>query len=1535
MDLIESSKQLYKYVRNLTAARLKVVQNINKQDHVNYLKDILSEESEYINYRGQNLDEELGLFDDGVILSVRRPDDFYSQCPKPPKVLDDWLQAGWDNPRKEPAIVETKIVPSKPGSGTDVPDLEFFESSDNRVRAYNEWKLKRDEWAYQYRKHSNARTLFDNLFLMHQELERDSDTIELVVGEGLFIAKNPKIEHPIITKQLKTEYDARRNEIKIFDTDEESRIYTTLLTRVENISTTRFNEFINRINENDIHPLDTENIQPILKEFLRAMSPNSQVLKADEEILPNSQSRFFLRMNPVFFVQKKHDPSIEAIDEIIEDIEENQNVPKHILNIVSSTGENAEERPPLTLEQQLAEVGGEDVDILLAKEANSEQLEIARRINYQDAVLVQGPPGTGKTHTIANLIGNFLSEGKTVLVTSHTSKALRVLKEKIYEPLRDLSVSLLDNESEELQNAVDRITQITSENNSNSLLKKVESSEKARREVIDQLAETRKKIFNIKYSEIKNIVINGEEISPIDAAKYVNKYALDYSEIIPGKVKLNVGLPLSNQELIDLYSTNGQLSMQEELELDVNAVEMDSIMSPEDFAQNCAQIKDNENRIYEILNPLDLHWNSNQDEASINLASNDGSQVFSIKADDEAAVQELKNYIANMENPENWQINAIAAGQSNGGQKNIWLNLINKLIETKEYSDSIIEHLTFRVFTIKPELPISLRDLAIKLEKEKNKFKGIQRLFGSKNKTILEEYVLIDGQSISSLEDAEIFSQYLRLEMLREESALMWDRLIGFENPDKAYYKLNETYPESIAFNFVEDIIRYLNWSHYELPVIMDLITRAGFNLNEIFPENKLLSVDNRIKRDYTTISNIVNPLCDLILINFEVDEIKNNLNSYKKSLTSEGTKSSSSIELERAFDSYDVDLYKKSYDSILNVYNKKNIKKTRNELLDKLRDFAPEWASAIASRIGIHAKAQVPEDIDKAWTYKQYEGILDDLLDEPFAELQDQSVKLSKHYRELTGEQSKYSAWYHLVKKTERNPALRSSLNSWELAMKKIGKGTGKKAPRFKAEARRLMAQCQEAVPVWIMPMRQAIESFSPQDNKFDVVIVDEASQSDLTSLAVLYFAKKVIIVGDDKQVSPLGVGASDHQGNQIAESTIAKHIPNWKLFTGNTSLYDVAKLTFSPIMLKEHFRCVPEIIDYSNKESYDYKIKPLRAASDTNLSPAVIEYRTDGRRSETNKTNKVEAETITALIKACLENEEYQDKTFGVISLLGNEQARLISEMLLKEIGAKTMDDHNIICGDASQFQGDERDVIFLSMVDSNEGEGPLRKRGEGIESSTKKRYNVATSRARDQLWLVHSLDMSNDLKEGDIRRNLLEYVKNPSAYALASESVEALSDSPFEEEVAKKLLARNYKIEQQHKVGAYSIDMVILQDGRKIAIECDGERWHSGEEKVREDMERQTILERLGWEFIRIRGSEYYRNPEAAMERVFNQLSIMGITPEYQEVETEIVNYELKDKVIRRVQSILLENENNQASMSLSNPDVLAAYIDNRRY
>ena len=159
-------------------------------------------------------------------------------------------------------------------------------------------------------------------------------------------------------------------------------------------------------------------------------------------------------------------------------------------------------------------------------------------------------------------------------------------------------------------------------------------------------------------------------------------------------------------------------------------------------------------------------------------------------------------------------------------------------------------------------------------------------------------------------------------------------------------------------------------------------------------------------------------------------------------------------------------------------------------------------------------------------------------------------------------------------------------------------------------------MAKCQSAVPAWIMPINKALESLDPTKNKFDIIIIDEASQADISSLAIMYLAQKIIIVGDDEQVSPSGVGLDIDKMENLSDMYIKGAIPNSHLYDMKSSLYDIAKTTFPTLMLKEHFRCVPNIIGYSNRLSYDYKIKPLRDDSDVPIKPATISYHVDGKR-------------------------------------------------------------------------------------------------------------------------------------------------------------------------------------------------------------------------------------------------------------------------------------------------------------------------------
>ncbi len=217
-------------------------------------------------------------------------------------------------------------------------------------------------------------------------------------------------------------------------------------------------------------------------------------------------------------------------------------------------------------------------------------------------------------------------------------------------------------------------------------------------------------------------------------------------------------------------------------------------------------------------------------------------------------------------------------------------------------------------------------------------------------------------------------------------------------------------------------------------------------------------------------------------------------------------------------------------------------------------------------------------------------------------------------------------------------------------------------------------------------------------------------------------------------------------------------------------------------------------------------------------------------------------------------------------------------------------------------------------MSMVDTpNEKGGPLSMHSEdGYDYMYKKRFNVAASRARDQMWVVHSLNPDIDLKEGDIRKKLILHALNPDAFSLKLAEQERKADSEFEKRVMRRLMQAGYHVIAQWPVGAYRIDLVVEGGGKRLAVECDGDRWHTLE-NLEEDMARQAVLERLGWRFVRIRGSQFFRNEEEAMQPVFARLRELSIPAEgTQDAATNAKqvsarDQELKDRIVRRAAAL----------------------------
>lgn len=1212
-DLTRQEKviSLFRFIEELNKLKQKVVLRVS--DHPWWRSiSTFPDDSENVKifYRDRVADEEAESVS-SILLSVHKPE--FQRCPAPDSAFEEWLEAGWDNflnaaETKEFILRElgemdfVNVLAENDLSRIDEQNQtykELFSDDAERVSAYTEWLERRGIWAEQQKALAQTRDFFTELYKICVDLERDAETLELVVADG-FIRDSlvSELNHPILTRRVKIRHDSVENTIYIEDTDAESELYTALFQDMVDVNLSSINHLCDDLRQNDYHPLDRNELPVFFKMLIHQLSADS--IYSDNGILENwsGKERLLLYRAPCYILRKRMDGAINAIEQIIEHVSETGEIPAPLADIVEGGKiDIPEDISDISIDEQLAAVGGESVDILLSKEANREQLEIARRIERYNAVLVQGPPGTGKTHTIANLMGHFLAQGKSVLVTSQTHKALSVLKDKIAPELQSLCVSVLDDSNLDMEKSIDGITDYMAHSTSYEVKREMESLALERKKIIKELATVRKRLFAIINQECNCIVYNGESVSPSAAAAYVqeNSETLSY---IPGSVRLYEPLPLSFEELAELYKSNGAISEQDEAELDNEIPSPEMLISPEEFERKCNALNLATARLKAISNKNNWQLQNTQSEGAICVIGPFGQLV--LQNPPAQAVEQLKEYASTFTKIEPWMRHCAIAGKNGGAYKELWIRLIEQIEQTCACSEELVAKKFGKEVVIlndSPELYNAMRQLRDKF-RQSGKI-GKLSLFLNKQLELALSGATINGQKPQKADDCELILSTLQADSMREQCASYWNDLMAKHGVPQ-FCDLDSDEPERVAANYIPLIQRYLEWYNNEYDALIMRMEAVGLPCDAIFQLDALDSDVAAFEKILCALIKEIPALCDIFLAIHEISEIDAAFEKERNLLqTGKRLRSDKCWAIISALEVYDTAGYRVAYAALESTYSKISLNLKREEYLCRLAQSAPQWAEAIRNREGVHGAAVVHSNIDDAWRWKQYCRIVEEIVAVPYPELQKRSLSLSKEYRRVTAKFAEKSAWYHLLRRTEHDISMKQALQGWKLTVKKIGKGTGKNAPMYRAEARKLMAMCQEAVPGWIMPINKALESLDPRTNRFDVIIIDEASQSDISSLAILYMGKKLVIVGDDRQVSPMAVGVQTDKMNALKEMHISGKIPNAHLYDAKTSIYDIAATTFQPLMLREHFRCVPEIIGFSNWLSYDFKIKPLRDCS------------------------------------------------------------------------------------------------------------------------------------------------------------------------------------------------------------------------------------------------------------------------------------------------------------------------------------------------
>jgi len=1401
-----------------------------------------------------------------------------THCPEPPSNLRNWLISGWDDPTKEPEYAVSLNEVTENGESVTFA----FSDDATRTDAWRHWITIRKAWVEPELRARGALAFFEKLYGLHALLEKDGEQLELMVADGMLNwqvrsvmeLEDVRIHHPLVLKRAELSFDAKKPEFRVTDTERETEIYTSVLIDLEGLNAGGINARQQELSSANYHPMGFADTQGFMTALVQTISPTrGQFL---EEPQSGFESYPRLWREPMLLVRRRVQGVTNAISRIIDDIEHKELFPSAFGQIV---GMPNDWKSSAETEEQQSGLGNNgdsstpqitppiDDEILLAKEANEEQMQIIRRLAASGSVLVQGPPGTGKTHTIANIIGHLLAQGKTVLVTSHTPKALRVLRDQIPEDLRPLCVSAVGGDREsrrQLETSITEINARLAKKSVSSLRVEIEQRVKERRKILEENRQLTARLREALESEYREIKTHDRAITPAEAARYVRRHA-DASAWLPGPVARDSPLPLSLEELAALYATNLDFSTTEERDATYALPVFDCLLPVSDFQ---SLISDIQSLVASDISFRVELWRSPNSVTSKELAQ---------------LIEDLGREFSEHYRKLAWRPHAIVAGIQGGTQRQVWQTLAAKIVRASELSAqcSLVMHHRARLsseITLVKQCEI-LDEILAHLRAGK-KLNLVQLLTRQDWRHLIKSCEVAAGRP--DREDHFRALQLLaNLERFRVEIGDLWNKLLS-RNGGKRFDELGPE-PEQSALPLVEEIRRCLDWHQAVWLPLVGRLKACGLDFEKALastPREPSLTADYDLTENAGT--HILPPILEAQVRRIHLEECESELSRRIQALLDVGDERGCISHLLTAMRAKDTQKYAEAYSYTCRLREISTTVESRRILLEKLGKAASAWASAVAHRVEPHHGGTLPGDPSVAWTCRQVTEELDRRHALDAEALQRQIEHNRKVLREVTISLIDLRAWINQIERIQNNHSVRQALVGWLDTIKRI-KSTQKKDLlwRLQAEARKLMKLSAKAVPVWIMPLAVAAENFDPATTRFDVVIIDEASQADLNALVAMYQANKVIVVGDHEQVTPEAVGKDQSLVHNLIDTHI-RDIPNSRLFDNRFSIYDLGRQSFGDaICLLEHFRCVPEIIAFSNQLSYNGRIRPLRESNSTPIKPSCVAFRVDGVAQ--NQSNHKEADTIVDLIKAMCKHPKYAGKTIGVISMVGENQANLIAAKLRKELDPVEYERRRIICGNSAQFQGDERHIMFLSMIDSGKdhGLGPIAKKGEGAWESTKKRYNVAASRAQDQLWVVHSLDPSHDLKPGDLRQDLIIHAQNPMSTIRLFKQEEPRTQSEFERQVLRILVNKGFKVRCQWEVGYYRIDMVVEGGGKRLAVECDGDRWHPIE-KLADDIARQTILERLGWKFTRIRGSAFFRDEERAMRPVFERLEELGIEP-----------------------------------------------------
>lgn len=1422
---------------------------------------------------------------DSIWLQVDRLEEIRS--PKPAEGQYHSLIKLSENPGKAPSIQEQALLQrvredqdSEPESD---PALIESRARNATEAALAEYRISWNEWAEVEKPRRKTIDLYGDLFALMQEMETGKAARELVWGVGvstwtLTIDQAPQtFNYPLLTQAADISLNESTMALEVRPRATHPSVEFDAMVNAGVPGASQCEKAIRDhliLNEDSpLSPFMPSSFSDVLKlaarnldsrgKYVQIMDTGQAIPEADEVLQVTDSWVMFSRPKPSNWL-------INDLRKIREKLQACAEVPEGPLAFVTPPSPFAVDCESVNFRglssRSMDGSTSEPKELYFPLPYNDEQVTIVQRLEHSAGVAVQGPPGTGKTHTIANIICHYLATGKRVLVTSRGEQALKVLQAKIPEEVRPLTVALLTNDREgirQFQGSIETIQHQVSQITPSLARTDIERLHQSIDLAHAELVRLDRRVNEIALEQLAEIQVDGVRYRAEQLAELLMKSGSEHQWFDD---ELSLGdkhaAPFDEEAGKSLRDARRKLG-DDLVYVTASIPDLTQLPAAEEVGKLHASLCQ--------LKALDQAFDQG---GILALRSNNDQVVAAARALDvelEVCLEALLTLHEGGENEVAWssQLRTKALSKRFDNEVAVLTGMLVGAQELVQRRKAMLENnVEF------PEAGLNCEKTAEAIERASQSGKpfGLMSFGASQAKANLS-LVRVNGSAPQTAEHWNIVSKYLQLHQEVKTFTSRWNPVAELLDIPKLQGGIVHLRQLELITTTVQMAIELCNRLTNRVIALCSQVFDADTPSLHQMKLPEVRAFRDQVRHHLMRL--------DLSMAEASVAALQAKIANHGGPIT---TRLRTFIQSQLGSEEQAKQQVVTSYvDLLAELHRIEGLA----DLIDQVRAAADQLRNAGGEKIARRVltitvpnggeDTAMPSSWKEAWQHARVRSHLETI--EARHELVGLNTKrgalesgLARMYREVVS----CAAW--LSTKSNASPMVLQALAGYSTAMRKIGQGTGPNAERYRRDAQQCMQDAAGAVPCWIMSHAKVSESMPADIGTFDLVIVDEASQSDLWALPAIVRAKKVLVVGDDKQVSPDGGFKSGKRIGELRNRYLSDQ-PYGADMTPDKSLYDLAARVFAGqmVMLREHFRCVPPIITYSNR-FYNGAIQPLRIPRPSErLDPPLVDiYVRDGVRNKKG-CNTLEAEAIAEEIQALIDDEKYANRTIGVVTLLGGmEQAKHIDALVRERCSATELHAREFLCGDAGTFQGSERDIIFISLVADPESHHPLS--GIGAEQ----RFNVAASRARDRMYLVRSVTL-DQLSPKDLRRSLLEYFSKP----LIDQQVEQdglikLCESGFEEQVFSRLVERGFRVIPQVKSGAFRLDMVVEgANDNRLAIECDGDAFH-GPDRWEADMNRQRILERAGWTFWRCFASSWSMHKEEIFDELLQRLAELGIEP-----------------------------------------------------